>query len=57
MRLELEIWNTVPYAVESDCTVQLPPPEVLPSSVTFCEDFSALGTRLPQEKLTGEMRQ
>ncbi len=30
-----EISNEVPQAVESGITTQLPPPEILPNSVTF----------------------
>jgi len=45
----------VPQAVAIDCTMQLPPPEVLPSSVTTPDCLNTLGTRLPQEKLTGEV--
>ena len=52
-----EMRITVPWAVDMGCTEQLPPPLVLPSSVTFWEDFRLAGTRLPQEKLTGEIRQ
>ena len=39
------------------CTRQLPPPEVRPSRRTRPEDLNAAGTELPQEKLTGEIRQ
>lgn len=39
------------------CTSQEPPPEVCPSIVTRWELFKTLGTRLPQEKLQGEVKQ
>ena len=55
MREGPEIWNKVPQAVESGWTMQLPPPDVRPMIVTLSEAFSAAGTKLPQEKLTGEI--
>ena len=33
------------------------PAQIGKQRLLCCEDFSAAGTRLPQEKLTGEMRQ
>ena len=38
-------------------TMQVPPPEVIPSMVTLPEFFRTQGTRLPQEKLFGEVKQ
>ena len=38
-------------------TVQLPPPDLVPMRLTIWDSFRAAGTRLPQEKLTGEIRQ
>ena len=52
-----EMSNSVPHAVETGLTMQLPPPEARPSRVTDRVFLNTAGTRLPQEKLTGEIRQ
>ena len=57
IRWDPEISKEVPQAVDKNCTVQLPPEEGRPSSVTLPDALKAAGTALAQEKLTGEMRQ
>ena len=52
-----DIEHRLPQALDMVRTTQLPPPEVSPSRVTVPLALNTQGTRLPQEKLTGETRQ
>ena len=53
----LEIVNVVPQAVVMGISAHAPPPVTLPISVTRPSALKAQGTRLPQEKACGEVRQ
>jgi hypothetical protein len=55
--LRPEKLKIVPSAVKVESTTQAPPPAVCTIVVTTPEFLKRDGTRLPQEKLKGEVKQ